>query len=170
MLSEIVNLQQFPLFIGKARPVERGHILVHMVHGEHAAHEQEFLPVCHGKDPTIAKIESRTGAIADTLPVILTGDFNAPADPQLDGPYRVLTVTHNWQDTYRSVSPAAVNEGTFNGFSGETTGPRIDWILTTGGLATLDAGIVRTDRDGHFPSDHFPVTATIRLKAANQGE
>jgi endonuclease/exonuclease/phosphatase family metal-dependent hydrolase len=27
----------------------------------------------------------------------------------------------------------------------------------------LDAAIVRTNRDGRFPSDHFPVTATLRL-------
>lgn len=108
-------------------------------------------------------IQSQLSHIAGTLPVILTGDFNAPANPQAEGPYQVLTVEHGWVDSFRALSPAGGGEGTFNSFRGETTGPRIDWILTTSPLEILAADIVRTDQDGCFPSDHFPVTAMVRF-------
>ena len=106
-------------------------------------------------------IQSQLARIAGGLPVILTGDFNAPADPQAEGPYQVLTGEHGWVDSYRALSPAGGEEGTFNSFRGETTGPRIDWILTTSPLEILAADIVRTGQDGRFPSDHFPVTAIV---------
>ncbi len=115
-------------------------------------------------------IHQQLSTIAGPLPVILTGDFNAPADPKVDGPYRVLMVDHNWEDTYRKLHPETAAEGTFNSFKGETGGHRIDWILTQGGLQSLDAEINHTCRDGHYPSDHFPVTATICLKAGKTGQ
>ena len=56
--------------------------------------------------------------------------------------------------------------GTFTGFVlTATTGPKIDYILVPPGAEVIDAAIVRTSRDGRYPSDHFPVTATVRLPA-----
>lgn len=108
-------------------------------------------------------IQDQLLGIAGDLPVILTGDFNAPADPADHGPYQVLVQANGWQDSYRSLHPAGPGQGTFNGFQGEENGPRIDWILTRGGPAPLAGDIVRTGRRGRFPSDHFPVTAVIDL-------
>jgi len=108
--------------------------------------------------------------IAGDLPCIVTGDFNADADLLGDGPYRVLLGVNRppsegelrLTDTYRAVHPRrAAGEGTFNGFTGDASGPRIDWILTSPGWKVLDAGIDRTQRDGRYPSDHFPVTAVV---------
>jgi len=53
--------------------------------------------------------------------------------------------------------------GTFNGFEGVRTGPRIDWILHTQDLVPLSCEIIRDSRDGRFPSDHFPVVARFRI-------
>ncbi len=120
--------------------------------------------------------------IAGDLPRIVTGDFNADADPITDGPYRVLLGVARkpgrgssggpggesgppplgLTDTYRAVHPRrAAGEGTFNGFTGDASGQRIDWILTSPGWKVLEAGIDRTQRDGRYPSDHFPVTAVV---------
>lgn len=106
----------------------------------------------------------RLRPIAGELPVILCGDFNAPADPAEGGPYQALVQPGAWLDSYRHLHPAEPGEGTFNGFRGEQDGPRIDWILTRNGPVPLAADIVRTGRGGRFPSDHFPVTAVIDLK------
>lgn len=58
----------------------------------------------------------------------------------------------------------AVITGDFNGFEGRTDGARIDWIVVTPSVRVIDAAIDRTNRDGRYPSDHFPVTALIALE------
>ena len=99
-------------------------------------------------------------------PVVVTGDFNVGEDnpalltlvqPQAGAAAPALV------DTFRRVHPAATEVGTFTGFTyGETTGPKIDYVLVEPGTQVLDAAINRTSRDNRYPSDHFPVTATIR--------
>lgn len=111
-----------------------------------------------------AVVQRRLMSVAGDLPVILMGDFNAPADPLAGGPYARLIRTGQWVDTFRQRHSVSAHQGTFNGFRGETAGPRIDWILVRGGLAVEATAIVRDSRNGRFPSDHFPVTARIRLK------
>ncbi|MFH1844231.1 MAG: endonuclease/exonuclease/phosphatase family protein [bacterium] len=101
-------------------------------------------------------------------PAILVGDFNAPADPAVDEPFGLLINPDSLADpvlldSYRALHPASDQEGTFNGFDGATTGPRIDWILTTTTFRTVRADIIRSQQDGRYPSDHFPVTATVQL-------
>ncbi|MCA9086062.1 MAG: endonuclease/exonuclease/phosphatase family protein [Planctomycetaceae bacterium] len=98
------------------------------------------------------------------LPVIVTGDFNCAVDSE---PYQELTSSPRLSDSFlRKNSSSLPNVGTFNGFQGTTSGSRIDWILTSKDWSVTAAEIVRTSYDGLFPSDHFPVTATLRLPAA----
>lgn len=108
--------------------------------------------------------------IAGDLPVLLTGDFNADADPLADGPYRILLgvggpagpESMRFADTYRTAHPRREKgEGTFCAFTGDTSGARIDWILASIGWKQLEASIDRTQRAGRYPSDHFPVTAVV---------
>lgn len=97
--------------------------------------------------------------------VVITGDFNASAEGRVssllrgsvdDGPTLV--------DTYRAVHPLVERgEGTFDDFKGVDTGDRIDWIVVTPDVRVIDAGIDRTHVGDHWPSDHFPVTAVVRL-------
>ncbi len=117
-----------------------------------------------------ALLAQKARQIAGDLPILLTGDFNADADPIIDGPYRVLLgvsgpASEAWvrfTDSYRTIHPRrAKDECTFNSFTGDTAGPRIDWILTSPGWKVLQADIDRTQRDGRYPSDHFPVTAVV---------
>jgi endonuclease/exonuclease/phosphatase family metal-dependent hydrolase len=94
-------------------------------------------------------------------PAIVTGDFNAGEDN------RALTTvrTAGFADTFRVKHPDAIHAGTFTGFDLKAiTGPKIDYVLVPPGSEVLDAAIVRTSRDGRYPSDHFPVTARVRLR------
>jgi endonuclease/exonuclease/phosphatase family metal-dependent hydrolase len=101
-----------------------------------------------------------------TEPVVVTGDFNVGEDnaalPVLLGPRTgrpSLLV-----DTFRVRYPNEQTVGTFTGFvASATTGPKIDYVLVQPGTDVPDAAIVRTIRDGRYPSDHFPVTARVRL-------
>jgi endonuclease/exonuclease/phosphatase family metal-dependent hydrolase len=105
-----------------------------------------------------------------TEPVVVTGDFNVGEDnaalPVLLGPRTgrpSLLV-----DTFRVRYPNEQTVGTFTGFvASATTGPKIDYVLVQPGTDVPDAAIVRTIRDGRYPSDHFPVTARVRLLYAN---
>ncbi|HUF47767.1 MAG TPA: endonuclease/exonuclease/phosphatase family protein [Vicinamibacterales bacterium] len=100
-------------------------------------------------------------------PVIVTGDLNAgesnPAVMSLTaGP---ATRPGRLVDTFRVVHPSEAMAGTFTGFKPNATGgDKIDYVFVEPGTEVLDAAIVRTSRNGRYPSDHFPVTAIVRLK------
>ena len=108
-------------------------------------------------------LKEKIAEIAGDHPAVLMGDFNADAEGS--APIDALA----GDDLHDSWSCASRGQrqkgpGTFHGFTGETSRGRIDWILTTPGLPCLDAGIDRVAYDGHYPSDHYPVWATVRQK------
>ena len=107
-----------------------------------------------------AKMIRETARKHSERPVIITGDFNCS---DVSEPYKALFEGKTLTDSFRARYPAkAAKEGTFNGFKGTDTGPRIDWVLHNDKFATVDAGIDKTNKDGRYPSDHFPVTAVLK--------
>ncbi len=100
-------------------------------------------------------------------PVIVTGDFNAGENSAVMGTLvgtGESTSAAGLKDSFRALHPNAEGVGTFNGFRGRTSGDKIDAVLVTGEWGVESAEIVRTSRSGKYPSDHFPVVATLRLK------
>ena len=93
-------------------------------------------------------------------PVIVTGDFNAgEANPA------TKAMATRFADSFRMLHPQASDVGTFTGFElGKTQGEKIDYIFVEPGTPVTRAEILRTARDGRYPSDHFPVVAELRLK------
>jgi endonuclease/exonuclease/phosphatase family metal-dependent hydrolase len=99
--------------------------------------------------------------------IIVMGDFNCGED---DLPYRTLLAgenetpaAHALVDAYRSAHVRnGQPEATRHDFGRQIAGPRIDWIFHSRRLETLSAGIDRTEFNGRFPSDHYPVTAVLR--------
>lgn len=107
---------------------------------------------------------TRIARFDPALPVLLLGDFNAAAG---DSPtYRRLTASGAFVDTWRATHDAEPPIGTFHDFKGMegATGGRIDWILSRGAVRTLATGIVTDARAGQYPSDHFPVVATVAFE------
>ncbi len=102
--------------------------------------------------------------IAEGDPVVVIGDFNCDEDSE---PYAVLMGLDEggvpWLvDAYREVHPdRSDEEATFHGFRGGIEGSRIDWVLHSPGFTALSAGIDRTHEGLKYPSDHYPVTATL---------
>ncbi|MEO1525552.1 MAG: endonuclease/exonuclease/phosphatase family protein [Planctomycetota bacterium] len=96
--------------------------------------------------------------LTDEPRVIVTGDFNTD---EATAPYSAL-VSDTLVDSYRIAHPERVDgEGTFNGWTGKTDGARIDWILVSEDQHIESASIVRFEREGRYPSDHYPVTAIL---------
>ena len=99
-------------------------------------------------------------------PVLVTGDFNVgennPAIHELVG--RPGGPRGAFLDTFRVLHRDEREVGTFTGFTtGNVAGAKIDYVLVQPGTEVLAAAIVRTSRDGRYPSDHFPVMARVRL-------
>lgn len=94
--------------------------------------------------------------------VLVTGDFNAGED---NAAFRALVADSarpSLRDSYRLHHPNASVVGTFNGFTGDSTGDKIDAVLIGDGWIVDAATIDRRSMSGLWPSDHFPVTARLR--------
>ena len=96
-------------------------------------------------------------------PAIISADYNCTED---SAPYRALRGAADdapmLLDAYREAHPQREgDEATYHGFAGKQAGSRIDWILHAEAWRAAESSIIRTNRDGRFPSDHFPVTAVL---------
>jgi endonuclease/exonuclease/phosphatase family metal-dependent hydrolase len=112
------------------------------------------------RERSSALLLERIAARAPAAPVVVMGDFNAgEQNPAITLLAAVL------RDTFRVLHPDAAPAGTFNGFElGRTGGDKIDYVFVLPGIEVLEAAIVRASRDGRYPSDHFPVTARVRVR------
>ncbi|HEY0943007.1 MAG TPA: endonuclease/exonuclease/phosphatase family protein [Steroidobacter sp.] len=104
----------------------------------------------------IELLEARLDRLPRDERVILTGDFNTSPDSQV---HTLLSaqLADAWTAASRRIGP----EATFHDFTG-TPKRRIDWIMFRG-FTARSAKTVTTERDGRYPSDHFPVIVEFEL-------
>jgi endonuclease/exonuclease/phosphatase family metal-dependent hydrolase len=101
-------------------------------------------------------IARRLATLPDDVPVVLTGDFNTTPDSDA---HAVLAGT--LQDAWTTAPRVEGIDATFHGFTGKAD-RRIDWIFVRG--AQLESITSVTTRwNNRYPSDHFPLVATLRL-------
>jgi endonuclease/exonuclease/phosphatase family metal-dependent hydrolase len=108
-------------------------------------------------------IRTRLAALDPALPIILTGDFNTPA--QAGGyVYDAMVTQAGYRDTWPTAPVRGRAYGTVHNYLPPwPNGQRVDWILTTPGVASVGA-LMNTYRAGNqYPSDHLPVQARLRL-------
>jgi len=101
--------------------------------------------------------------------VILVGDFNALPDGEA---HELLTGAASqdggegrFRDVWDLVADPSGPTSTAHGFTGtpRREGARIDWILVRGPVAAKAIETVTFNRNGKYPSDHFPVVADLML-------
>jgi endonuclease/exonuclease/phosphatase family metal-dependent hydrolase len=109
-------------------------------------------------------------------PFILTGDFNAgennPVIVYLKGQTE-LTGANGLKfenpvpmvDTFRVLNPDVKDVRTGHAFRGTRKGNKIDYVFVPSSVKVLEAQILYDNTDGRYPSDHYPVNATLRLPA-----
>ncbi len=110
-------------------------------------------------------VRDRINAFPPGLPVVLTGDFNTPAErsPQYDTLVGGAGLTDTWTAAARHRTPLT---GTWHGYGALVPGgPRIDWILTRGAASVRAAGINTYRGSGGYASDHLPTQAVLTLDA-----
>ena len=108
-------------------------------------------------------LAERVAALPKGSPVVVTGDFNASAE-----------FTKTWRlATARGLEDAWVVAGERRGppFTANGFGPppsdevwRIDWILVGGPVAVRSVETVLFNDGGRYPSDHYPVVASLELQ------
>ena len=97
-------------------------------------------------------------------PVVVMGDFNVGGDnPAFSA---LLTSAHQpLVDAFAATHPQTnLKQGTFHGFTGIATLPRIDAILVSENIKVIHSDILKQQFDEHFPSDHFPLSALLEVK------
>ncbi len=118
-------------------------------------------------------IRNHIELLAGDRPVIVMGDLNAfdfqPAMQTLrgeDDPESMPLL-----DSYRQVYPEqGPNERTNHGWSGNIVGQRIDYLLHSDDFRTNAIEIVNNNFEGVYPSDHYPLTATLAIAPNLQGD
>ncbi len=96
-------------------------------------------------------------------PVVVLGDFNSAPDSK---PYRQLTQDQREHPGLKDAFAGRDTVGTHHGFTGAPRAGRIDWILFSSHFEGIEAAVDRRSFEGRYPSDHFPVTATLRMLAS----
>lgn len=106
---------------------------------------------------------------ASNEPFVFMGDFNAPENSitiQQIGKFKAEHegTIHLASDSFRMIHPQKKDVGTYHGYKGNIQGDKIDSIFVPPTTEVSEASIVRTSSNDRYPSDHFPVTATLRFK------
>lgn len=109
-------------------------------------------------------VEARNDSVAslsawfadESQPVIITGDFNAGESDECIEAMREWGMT----DTFRALHPHADGQ-TFHAFGSLPTHDKIDYVWTSSQWGVSEARIIRDRPNGVWPSDHYPVTATV---------
>ncbi|MCD6175135.1 MAG: endonuclease/exonuclease/phosphatase family protein [Planctomycetes bacterium] len=108
----------------------------------------------------------------DKSPFILTGDMNAREDNRVIRFFKgeELTLDNNRYgtlvpvvDTFRIKHGTECDAGTFNGFGKYEKFSKIDYVFVQESTTILDAKVIKYNENGHYPSDHCPVTARIQF-------
>ncbi|MHC5061561.1 MAG: endonuclease/exonuclease/phosphatase family protein [Planctomycetota bacterium] len=124
----------------------------------------------NSRKKSVELLARRVGQRTKQDPFIVMGDFNM----ELDNP-AMIDLCKNGRpcmaDAWESVHGRAktAGNGTRHGFGGGLNGPKIDHIPLCKDSLALDVKIDHRSFNGRYPSDHFPVVASILLpKAAKQ--
>ncbi len=155
--NSITRICTWARFIHKASGKAFYHFNTHLDHQSQPAREKGVM-----------LIDRRIAKRAYPEPVILTGDFNAsesnPAIRYVKGDKQASAKpVVRLVDTFRVLHPEATVVGTFNGFKGERSGAKIDYVFALPGVNVLEAKIIFDMPDGRCPSDHYPVMARLEL-------
>jgi endonuclease/exonuclease/phosphatase family metal-dependent hydrolase len=109
------------------------------------------------------QINERIAALPGGSAVIVMGDFNAVAESSET--WRVA-LDEGLRDAWLVAAERQGPAVTANGFGPPPTDRegRIDWILVGGPVAVRTAATVVHSVDGRYPSDHYPVLATLLVE------
>jgi endonuclease/exonuclease/phosphatase family metal-dependent hydrolase len=127
------------------------------VHLDHQSQEARL----KGSQQVLKHIQEHAGQ----GPWVWTGDFNAGEDNAVITGIKASPLKP--VDSWRVLHPEVAKEksGTFHTFTGVQHEAKIDYVFVPEGTKLVDAEIVHLSKGTVFPSDHFPVRATVVFPA-----
>jgi endonuclease/exonuclease/phosphatase family metal-dependent hydrolase len=150
---------RYPRVASWARATDKATGRELMIVNAHFDHESEEAQLQSGR-----MIHRWLQEKAPGLPTVFTGDLNSsPADPALKA-LLAPSETVKLVDAYQVVHGAGKEESSISSFRWRTRGPRIDFVLHTEHFRPVRAEIVRSSRDGRYPSDHYPVSVILKWR------
>lgn len=107
------------------------------------------------RDEQIKTLINEVNKIKPTAkPIILMGDFNDGPDSNVR---QILNAEWKLADTWKNLEESSHHE-----FCGEKKdGKRIDWILIDKSLNFKNTKMIKTQENGIYPSDHFPIVTEL---------
>lgn len=157
--NELPRICTWAHFIDKATGYGFYHFNVHLDAYVQAAREKSVVLL-------MQRVVARPVA---TDPAIVTGDFNAGEDNLASRYMRGAGAIEGQEsplplvDSFRVLFPNETEVLTAHGFKGGTKGAKIDYVYLLPGTTALAAEIDRTHDGVRYPSDHYPVAATLRF-------
>lgn len=115
-----------------------------------------------------AMIVQASAVFPQDFPQILSGDMNATVSNPAIKNYK----DGGWVDIYSAVNGPQDPGFTAHGFKGVkdvakkpdgSLREKIDWIFCRGLVRPLSGTVIRDGRNGHYPSDHFFVSAEVAI-------
>ncbi|WP_053376068.1 endonuclease/exonuclease/phosphatase family protein [Paenibacillus sp. FJAT-27812] len=102
-------------------------------------------------------IRDRMDAVTGTA-AILTGDFNCEPESRT---VEILNQAglHHTYSSHKETKPGC----TYHGFEGGDEGEPIDYIFAAPQIQILSAHVDKSKYEGRYPSDHYPVIATLQI-------
>jgi len=101
-------------------------------------------------------------------PAVVMGDFNMDIDNPAMTPLRQIgadLLNDPMVDVWSYLHPDQPSVTTFQAFGAEPQGPCLDHILISESVEIIEAAVDARSFGGRYPSDHFPVIATVKIKA-----
>ncbi|MEG0912092.1 MAG: endonuclease/exonuclease/phosphatase family protein [Oscillospiraceae bacterium] len=101
------------------------------------------------------------------MPTVLMGDFNCKSKSKPVQFLRENTERLHLTDVYSRFDPSCLSN-TLHNFSGRVKpgASPIDYIFVSDDFDIVDSKILTDSVDGCYPSDHYPLLATLKLKRA----
>ena len=96
----------------------------------------------------------------DPLPTLLCGDFNAKPDSRS---IKELADNGCGYENVRLYNLSEGIGGTYHFYRGGEGSRSIDYIFASKDFQLSDFEVIRSSYDGLYPSDHYPLIASLRL-------
>ena len=114
----------------------------------------------HGLEVILKKIKEQQ--TIEKMPYILMGDFNAKPHSRVMQKIKDKGNTIDGLKPVQDIKPELYRNATINGFKGKDNGRHIDYIFVSKEFDILDVKIMKYNRNGKYPSDHYPVQAELQ--------
>ncbi|MFH1737504.1 MAG: alpha/beta hydrolase fold domain-containing protein [bacterium] len=147
---------------GKFRDKKSGRLFYHFnTHFDHVGRQ--------ARQESTKLLWQRISSTTQNIPVVVTGDFNTRENSQI---YALLTGKEPMGDTHSDLKDGRYVS--INGHEGPTTTStdwttirppetKIDYIFVRNGVEVMKHRVLDDCFDGHYPSDHLPVLADVKI-------